>query len=64
MSHGFDTAGLSKLLDGLGFDAQFHPNSNKTISDVLNDLANDPEDSDVKVEGHEVVTGGGETQGE
>ncbi|KAF7982986.1 hypothetical protein HWV62_24590 [Athelia sp. TMB] len=62
MSQGFDTAGLSKLLDGLGFDTQFHPNSNKTISDVLNDLANDPEVSDIKVNRHEVGTGGGDPE--
>ncbi|KAF7967691.1 hypothetical protein HWV62_33339 [Athelia sp. TMB] len=62
MSHGFDTAGLSKLLDGLGFDTQFHPNSNKTISDVLNDLANDPEVSDIKVNRHEVGAGGGDLE--
>lgn len=41
---------LRKAFDDLGFaDTKLHPSSNVTMADILNDLANDPEISDVNV---------------
>lgn len=53
-----DQGELKKLLDDLGYaDTKLHPNSNVSMADLLNDLANDPEASDIKTDEQPQIEG-------
>lgn len=53
-----DQRDLQKLLDDLGYaDTKLHPNSNVSMADVLNDLANDQEVSDIKIDEQPQIEG-------